>query len=74
MASTLSSVRSDFLKDLRRDEPTIDEKPYPREQRIDWSARKKPPLGRRVVRAVARFVIVFGGGIGATLADRKSVV
>jgi hypothetical protein len=56
MASTLNPTRSEFSEDRWSTTPPVD------------AIIKRPSLGRRAIRGLARFLIIFCIGVGATLA------
>ena len=56
MASTLNPTRSEFPDDVWQAKPSV------------AAIIKRPSLGKRAIRGLARFVIVFCIGVGATLA------
>src|SRR3981081_3409021 len=63
MASTLSRTQSDFSADLWSATPSVDARLRP----VDVTSRR-PARGRRASRALARFLLMFGIGVAATLA------
>src|SRR5262249_4701853 len=56
MASTLNPTRSEFPDDVWQARPSV------------AAIIKRPSLGKRAIRGLARFVIIFCIGVGATLA------
>jgi len=56
MASTLNPTRSEFPDDVWQAKPSV------------AAIIQRPSLGKRAIRGLARFVIVFCIGVGATLA------
>jgi hypothetical protein len=56
MASTLNPTRSEFSEDRWSTRPSVD------------AIIKRPSLGKRATRGLARFLIIFCIGVGATLA------
>ena len=55
MNSTISPAISDFASDLRSIRPSVD------------AALRRPSLGKRAARSLARFIILFCLGVAATL-------
>ena len=66
MSSTLSRTRSDISTGLWGTEPPVDATLHPAD--LDRLPSKRPSLGKRASRALARFVITFCIGVAATLA------
>ncbi len=66
MSSTLSRPRSEISTSLWGTEPLVDATLPPVD--LDRLPSKRPSLGKRASRALARFVITFCIGVAATLA------
>ncbi len=66
MNSTLSRTRSEISTGLWGTEPPVDATLHPAD--LDRLPSKRPSLGKRASRALARFVITFCIGVAATLA------
>jgi hypothetical protein len=66
MSSTLSRTRSEVSTSLWGTEPSMDE-PF-RPANSNQLPSKRPSLGKRASRALARFLITFCIGVAATLA------
>jgi hypothetical protein len=62
MASTLNPTRSEFS-----DDPKFSNGPWPARPSVD-AIIKRPSRGRRATRSLIRLLIIFGVGVGATLA------
>jgi hypothetical protein len=68
MSSTLSRTRSEFSTDPWPTEPSVDTPLRPADLKNDRFPSKRPSLGKRASRALARFLITFCIGVAATLA------
>jgi hypothetical protein len=70
MASTLRRAQSEFPEDQWSNETSVDPKVRPVDLglRRDRFSSKRPSLGRRVSRAVVRFLITFCIGVAAAFA------
>src|SRR6266566_951875 len=68
MSSTLSRTRSEFSTDPWSTEPSVDAPLRPADLKNDRFPSKRPSLGKRVSRALARFLVTFCIGVAATLA------
>jgi hypothetical protein len=68
MSSTLSPTQSEFSAGLSVAKRSADAALRPANPKNDQFPSKRPSLGRRASRAVARFLIIFSIGVGATLA------
>ena len=64
MDSTFTPIQSDFNPHLRATRPTVD----PGKRPTPDAAIMRPSLARRVLRRLARFLIVFCVGVGTILA------
>src|SRR5437763_16515109 len=65
MTSTLNPARSKHQADLWPTQPSLDSMIHPTD--LDLVPRQRS-FGKRALRGLARFLILFGIGVGATLA------
>jgi hypothetical protein len=70
MSSTLSRTQSKFSAGRWVTEPSVDAPLQPID--LDRFPRRRPSLGKRASRALARFLITFCIGVAATLAWQSS--
>ena len=68
MSSTLSPTQSKFSAGLSVPRRSVDAAVRPTNPKNDQFRSKRPSLGRRASRALARFLIAFCIGVAATLA------
>jgi hypothetical protein len=68
MSSTLSPTQSEFSAGLSATKRSADAALRPANPKNDQFPSKRPSLGRRGLRALARFLITFCIGVAATLA------